>query len=64
MDLKEWTNKVNNMFIEKYELGVYDLLGDFPSWDMHDSGMTPQEAFDELAIDVEDQIELAEQFFK
>lgn len=64
MTQEQFITAVDNLFIEHYELGVYDLLGDFRSWDMWNDGMSPQEAFEELRGEVEEQIDMMEELFK
>ena len=49
LSLDEWTQKVDDLFYDKIGMGVYDVLGDFNSYDLWEGGATPEEAFAELA---------------
>ena len=57
LTLEEWTQQVDALFWDHFSIGVYEILGDFNSWDMWDGEMSPAEAFDDLRGDVEIQIE-------
>lgn len=57
LTLEEWTGQVDALFYDKIGMGVYDVLGDFCSYDMWDGDMTPAEAFEDLSGDVIDTLE-------
>ena len=57
MTLEEWTEAVDQIFYDKIGMGVYDILGDFSSYDMWHGEMTPLEAFEDLSGETIDTLE-------
>ena len=58
LTLKQWTDKVDALFWDRYDIGVYEVLGDFSSWDMWHSEMSPDEAFEDLEADAQAEIDI------
>lgn len=57
LTLKEWTQQVDALFWDEFSIGVYEILGDFCSWDMWHDEMTPEEAYEDLSGDARDTVE-------
>ena len=40
---KEWINKVDELCMDEFGAGIYDILGDFESWTPWNYGEDPEE---------------------
>lgn len=56
LNLKEWTQEVDRIVYERYDLGVYCILGDFMSYDLWSDGLSPSEAVAELEDDINERL--------